>query len=564
MFSIAFLLSSLGFIHQTILSLGFTSILSNVFLQNIYYWSAIPLLVAIFFASIESFFSIKTTTLLLKIFLVFTVFSLSMMGLPVSFELIPILTYQIIAIVTITSLSYLYLRNRDKCTLFFLLAIFSFTIGGLMMSMEILYLPIFFYLIGFTFIGLVFDVSSDSENRSIKGIQSYFSLTKKIETLEETIIASEEDYKRIFNNVNDIIAYIDKYGKIIRVNNRIEEFFGIKPEDVVGKNFTNLGLVDFKELPKLFKLMKDIFRGNTPDFIELEVKHKNGYNAFIEVSIRIIKKNGKINGILCIARDVTRRKKLEEELHKRNADIERLLSSNEDFIKQLGHDLKNPLSPLVSLLPILAEKETDPESKKIFDLLILNTNHIKNLVNKSIQITHLNSSNSDFDFETVVLFHEINEAIKMNEFFIKDADIEIHNMVNEDIIINADKLELIELFDNLFSNAIKFSLDGGSITIDAKVCEDCVMVIVTDTGAGIEEEKLKKIFDEFYKVDKSRHDLNSCGLGLSICKRIVEKHGGFIWAESQGLGKGSTFYFTFPQGDKKIVNKDENFNGTFD
>ena len=128
-------------------------------------------------------------------------------------------------------------------------------------------------------------------------------------------------------------------------------------------------------------------------------------------------------------------------------------------------------------------------------------------------------------------------------------------MIGEKIIINADKLKLEELFSNLYSNAAKYMERGGNIIIDAKETKDDVIVSIKDTGIGLTKEELKHVFDEFYKADWSRHDRESSGLGLAICKRIVEKHGGKIWAESSGLKKGTTFYFTIPKHPKKGNNK---------
>jgi len=94
---------------------------------------------------------------------------------------------------------------------------------------------------------------------------------------------------------------------------------------------------------------------------------------------------------------------------------------------------------------------------------------------------------------------------------------------------------------------VKYTEGHGMITIDTKLVDEEVLVSVTDTGIGISAEHIDHLFDEYYKVDHSRHDFESSGLGLPICKRIVEKHGGKIWAESAGLGKGSIFYFTLPK-----------------
>jgi two-component system sensor histidine kinase VicK len=102
------------------------------------------------------------------------------------------------------------------------------------------------------------------------------------------------------------------------------------------------------------------------------------------------------------------------------------------------------------------------------------------------------------------------------------------------------------LFDNLISNAVKYSPHGGTITLDAQDDGEWTTVSVKDTGIGMTREELNHIFEEFYKADWSRHDHMSSGLGLSICKSIVKKHGGRIWAESLGKDKGTTIFFTIP------------------
>jgi len=243
-------------------------------------------------------------------------------------------------------------------------------------------------------------------------------------------------------------------------------------------------------------------------------------------------------------------KELEHKVKERTAEVGKLLKQKDEFIGQLGHDLKNPLGPLVNLIPLLEKKETDPESKKILEILDRNANHMRNLVVNTIELGRLNSPNVKLNIENINLLDELNNIIKRNSLLFEENNMKIENKADKNIIVKTDKLRLTELFDNLISNSVKYSPDGGTITIDAKQDKDFVTVSVKDTGMGITEEQLSRIFDEFYKADDARHDFDSSGLGLSICKRIVEKHGGKIWAESSGGEKGTTFYFTIPAGSK--------------
>ena len=108
-----------------------------------------------------------------------------------------------------------------------------------------------------------------------------------------------------------------------------------------------------------------------------------------------------------------------------------------------------------------------------------------------------------------------------------------------------------ELLDNIISNAVKYSKEeAGKIIIDAQENNDEVKLSIEDNGQGMQKDQIEHIFDEFYKADESRHDFESTGLGLTICKRIIEHHGGKIWVESKGLGKGTTFYFTLKKSKK--------------
>ena len=240
-------------------------------------------------------------------------------------------------------------------------------------------------------------------------------------------------------------------------------------------------------------------------------------------------------------------KNLQMRIKDRTSEIRRLLKQKDEFINCLSHDLKSPLVPLMSLLPILEKKVNDSESKEIIKVLNRNVKHMKNLVEKNIQLAQISSPKIKIEMEDTNLLKEVNDVIKKNKLFLKNNNIEINNIVSNKINIKADKLKLNELLDNIINNSIKYSKNSGKITINAAQNDRFVTVSIKDTGIGMTKEQINQVFDEFYKADNSRHDFDSSGLGMSICKKIVEKHGGCIWAESDGLGKGSTFYFTMPR-----------------
>ncbi|MFW6120779.1 MAG: sensor histidine kinase [Petrotogales bacterium] len=237
---------------------------------------------------------------------------------------------------------------------------------------------------------------------------------------------------------------------------------------------------------------------------------------------------------------------LERRVEKRTDEVRRLLREKQEFIHRLGHDLKSPLNPLVNLLPILENTEDDPKSKQLIGILRRNVDYMKNLVVKTLELAQLNATNA-FDMESVNLWEEAESSIKDQRLMYDGKGCVVENKIDENIFVNADKIRLGEVFNNLINNAVKHSPLGSTIAVDAKNNGGWVTVSIMDSGIGMTREQLGHIFDEFYKADKSRRDFSSAGLGLSICKHIVEKHGGKIWAKSPGLGKGTTFYFKLPK-----------------
>jgi signal transduction histidine kinase len=245
-------------------------------------------------------------------------------------------------------------------------------------------------------------------------------------------------------------------------------------------------------------------------------------------------------------------KESRDKIYEYNSILENLLKQKDEFIGQLGHDLKNPLQPLVGLLPVLIEQEKDPKIKEALELMNRNAEYMKDLIFKTLQLAKLRSSDIKFDIENLNLLKESNGVIESQQLLFKENKIDVVNKITKDIFVKADKLRLAELFNNLITNSVKYmNENGGKITLDAKQEKDIITISIADNGKGMKKEQIKRIFDEFYRADTFVKLKDSAGLGLSICKRIVEKHGGKLWADSPGIGKGSTFYFTLESGNEK-------------
>jgi signal transduction histidine kinase len=245
-------------------------------------------------------------------------------------------------------------------------------------------------------------------------------------------------------------------------------------------------------------------------------------------------------------------KNLEERVKERTKDVEKLLKQKDEFINQLGHDLKNPLGPLINLIPLLEEKENDSAKKEMLTVLHRNADYMKNLVVKTLELAVLNSPNTRFSIELMNLFKEVDQILENKKILVDENKIRISNKINHKLYVKADRLRLEELLTNIVENSVKYSKEKCWITIDAEQTNDFVKISIADTGIGMTKEQIERIFDEFYKADSARHDIQNTGLGMSICKRIVEKHGGSIWVESPGPGKGTTVFFTLLTGSPPL------------
>jgi len=396
------------------------------------------------------------------------------------------------------------------------------------------------------------------------------------------IIDKDTFYEFIVENSTDVIFQTTATGIITYMSPSLIDISGYTLEEVQGKRFTKFVLK--REIPKFFEQINTMISGKKINSFEGTILNKNGEKVSVEFSGVAVKKDGQkyINGIM---RDISDRKqtqkmlatinkKLEEKVkertlelqdaydmlksintqlelkvQERTAEIELILKQKDEFINQLGHDLKNPLGPILNLLPILENNEKNPRQKKLLEVIHRNVKYMKNLVIKTIQLAQLKSPNTKLECETFNLKDEVEEILETNKMLFEKKHITIKNQLPEDLMINADKLKIDEVLNNLLNNAVKYTeKDHEIISIEQKHSQnDEIIISVRDQGIGMTTEQLHQVFNEFYKADKSRHEFDSSGLGMPIVKRIIMMHGGHIWVESDGLGKGSTFYFSLPK-----------------
>ena len=240
------------------------------------------------------------------------------------------------------------------------------------------------------------------------------------------------------------------------------------------------------------------------------------------------------SGSLLLVQDLTRLRRLE--------------TVRRDFVSNLSHELRTPLASLKALAETLQEGALDdpPAARHFIDQIQVEVDALTQMVNELLELSKIESGRFTLDLAPVAPCDLLDSASRRMQLQAERAGLNLFVECTDNLPnVRIDSQRLEQVLVNLIHNAVKFTRAGGEVTLFAEAVYGSVRFAVRDSGVGIAEEEVPRIFERFYRVDKSRTG-SGTGLGLSIAKHIVEAHGGKIWVESVD-GRGSTFYFTIPQ-----------------
>ncbi len=364
----------------------------------------------------------------------------------------------------------------------------------------------------------------NEENKLHRIIGTVVNITeiKKAETKNAELIA-------IVNSSNDAIVGKTLEGKITSWNSAAEELFGYAADEIIGQSILKLIPEDRREEEDF--IIERLKRGDS--LKHFETKRLTKTNQLIDVSLTIspIKNNeGLVTGVSKIARDISERKK--EERRKN------------DFVSMVSHELKTPLTSILLYSQVLQKKyntEREENPYKITSNIEIQAKKMVSMIHDFLSLTRIEEGKLQVRKETFSLLELFKEAKS-------DAQLtsSTHNILlscDSDIKIYADRDKIGQVFTNLVSNAIKYSPDGGTVTIGCREQQDKLLLYVSDEGVGISKKDQQKLFERFYRVDNEELDaISGFGIGLYIVAEILECHNTSIEVESQ-KGIGTTFKF---------------------
>ena len=386
-----------------------------------------------------------------------------------------------------------------------------------------------------------------SEVLDMQGGPEITDITNSINDLSEVIRLTHENLEQETKRLSSILSYMtdgvlatNRRGQIIMINDMATKQLGVKESEARKMNI--LKLLDIEDEYDLRDLITKV-----PD-LTIDSQDENGEFLSLRVRFALIRReSGFISGLVAVLHDTTEQEKEERE--------RRL------FVSNVSHELRTPLTSVKSYLEALDEGAlSEPVAPDFIKVSLDETNRMMRMVSDLLSLSRIDNATSHLDIEltnfTAFITFILNRFDKIRS---QNADKKyeiIRDYPINSIWVEIDTDKMTQVIDNIINNAIKYSPDGGKITVSMKTIETQMILSISDEGLGIPKKDLPKIFDRFYRVDKARSRAQGgSGLGLAIAKEIIKQHHGFIWAKSE-YGKGSTFTIVLPY-DKEAVKDDD-------
>ena len=385
-----------------------------------------------------------------------------------------------------------------------------------------------------------------SQVLDMQGSSEITNITNNLNDLSEVIRLTQENLEQESKRLHSILSYMtdgvlatNRRGKITMINDMAKKQLGVQKEDVLNKSILELlKIADEYELRDLITQIP-----------ELMIDSQDGNGEYLSLRVRfalIRRESGFISGLVAVLHDTTEQEKEERE--------RRL------FVSNVSHELRTPLTSVKSYLEALDEGAlSEPVAPDFIKVSLDETNRMMRMVTDLLHLSRIDNATSHLDVELINFTAFITFILNRFDKMRGPDEEKKYDLVRDypitSVWIEIDTDKMTQVIDNILNNAIKYSPDGGKITVTMKTTDDQMILSISDQGLGIPKQDLPRIFDRFYRVDRARSRAQGgTGLGLAIAKEIVKQHEGFIWAKSE-YGKGSTFTIVLPY-DKDAVKEE--------
>jgi PAS domain S-box-containing protein len=404
-------------------------------------------------------------------------------------------------------------------------------------------------------------------------IDSFNDMVKNL----EKVTVSKDYMDNILRSMMNTLIVVSPDKMILRVNDAACSLLGYKEEELIGRPLATI--LSGGKSPQDWRL-KSIMANGLRDYSEESYRTKDGREIPVLLSASVMRdNNNRIRGAVYVAQDITDRKRGEAELRRAKIAAEAASQAKSEFLANMSHELRTPLNHIIGFTELVVDKQCGDLNEKQGEYLndaLQSSRHLLSLINDILDLSKVEAGKLELEVTGIHLRMILESSLNM----VKEKAMKHKIRLSSDTngipeVIQADERKLKQILYNFLSNAVKFTPDGGSVTLSARYLffkeaqwftpdgqpvglpldgNDLVMkgrgvieISVQDTGIGIKGEDLQRIFNPFEQADNSAsRKYQGSGLGLSLTKRLVELHGGRIWAESEGEGKGSKFILLIP------------------
>jgi len=382
-----------------------------------------------------------------------------------------------------------------------------------------------------------------AENMTMKLLEEQISLINQL-------TESEQEYRELIEEAADMIFKIDKKGRFFYVNPVFLEATGYTREEVIGKSASLLLLEKDKPIIRTF-FLQQIAKQQQHSYKQFQIITKSGKKIWIGQKTKMIfDDTGKRVQSFCVARNITEQHQLNLLLEKAKSEAERQNELKNNFMSAVSHELRTPLNAVIALGHDLSEKETCPARKEDLETLLYSSENllgiIKDVTNVSlIEAGQLKLNSQPFDLEKIQkTLLKTTQRLTKN----KNLQVEVYRDPKVPTLLIGDEVRLLQILNNLVQNAVKFTKEGFikvSILLKKESNKEaCIHFEVADSGIGIEQALLDRIFDRFTQAETNlSRSYGGIGVGLTIVKEMVTLFGSQIHVESE-VGTGSTFSFS--------------------
>ncbi|MDY9925731.1 PAS domain S-box protein [Methanosarcina sp.] len=375
---------------------------------------------------------------------------------------------------------------------------------------------------------------------------------------EEKITRSEIKYRSVFEKSNDAIIIHNFTGQILEANRMTCEILGYSEEELKQKSMKELISPEEREEARS-EMMKVRTTGSTRK--EFRMIRSDGSLIFTDISASLLQTQN--NTIQAVIRDITDRIQGEAAMLNARIEAETASRTKSEFLANMSHELRTPLNSIIGFSDILIERifgELNEKQLKYINNISVSGRHLLGLINDILDLSKVEAGKMELhysEFSVGSVFEEVNSTLfPLAQAKALEIDFKVGPGSGD---IQADRNHLIQILYNLVSNAIKFTPEGGRVSIHCEKSGNRSLFSVKDTGIGISSEDQKKLFQSFTQIDSSSaRQYCGTGLGLVLVKKLVELHGGKIWIESE-VGQGSSFTFELPVGNEDDIKLEFDF-----